>query len=69
MREHRVSPSLSREYLSGLVDGSVALVKMGAGGAIDTRNIQEPVIGFIFSSKGLMYNLSFEGSRITRIAR
>ncbi len=51
------------------VDGSVALVKVGAGGAIDTRNIQEPVIGFIFSNKGLMYNLTFEGSKITRIAR
>ena len=51
------------------VDGSVALVTVGGGGAIDTRNLQEPVIGFIFSNKGLMYNLTFEGSKITRIAR
>ncbi|MBY4678504.1 BPSL1445 family SYLF domain-containing lipoprotein [Marinobacterium arenosum] len=51
------------------VDGSVALVTLGAGGEIDTQNIQDPIIGFIFSNKGLMYNLSLEGSKITRIER
>ncbi len=49
------------------VDGSVALVTVGAGGNIDTNTIKDPVIGFIFSNKGLMYNLTFEGSKITRI--
>ena len=48
------------------VDGSVALVNMGAGGEIDTKTIKDPVIGFIFSNKGLMYNLSLEGSKISR---
>jgi lipid-binding SYLF domain-containing protein len=51
------------------VHGSVALVTVGSGGSIDTRTVKEPVIGFIFSNKGLMYNLTFEGSKITRIAR
>ena len=51
------------------VDGSVALLKLGAGSSINTRNITEPVVGFIFSNKGLMYNLTMEGSKITRIAR
>ena len=49
------------------VDGSVAIATIGAGGEIDTENIKSPVIGFIFSNKGLMYNLSFEGSKITQI--
>ena len=48
------------------VDGSVALVTLGAGGEIDTNTIKDPVIGFIFSNKGLMYNLSLEGSKISR---
>ena len=48
------------------VDGSVAIVTMGAGGEIDTNTIKDPVIGFIFSNKGLMYNLSLEGSKISR---
>lgn len=49
------------------VDGSVALVTIGTGGDIDTNNIHDPIIGFIFSNKGLMYNLTFEGSKITRL--
>jgi lipid-binding SYLF domain-containing protein len=51
------------------VDGSVALVEFGAGGELSTNSAQEPVIGFIFSNKGLMYNLTFEGSKMTRIER
>lgn len=48
------------------VDGSVALVIVGAGGEIDTSTIKDPIIGFIFSNKGLMYNLSLEGAKISR---
>ena len=51
------------------VDGSVAIATLGAGGEIDSNTIQQPIIGFIFSNKGLMYNLSIEGSKITRINR
>ncbi len=49
------------------VDASVALVTIGAGGTIDTTNIKDPVIGFIFGEKGLMYNLSLEGSKMTKL--
>jgi lipid-binding SYLF domain-containing protein len=49
------------------VDGSVALIDIGAGKAIDTTNIKDPVVGFVFGSKGLMYNLTLEGSKITKI--
>jgi len=51
------------------VDGSVAVATLGAGGDIDTNTVKEPIIGFIFSNKGLMYNLTFEGSKITRLER
>ena len=51
------------------VDGSVALVTLGAGGAVDTNQIKQPVVGFILDNKGLMYNLTLEGSKITRINR
>jgi lipid-binding SYLF domain-containing protein len=49
------------------VDGSVALVDIGIGKAVDTTNIKDPVIGFVFGQKGLMYNLTLEGSKFTRI--
>jgi len=51
------------------VDGSVALATLGAGGEISTETLKEPIIGFIFSNKGLMYNLTFEGSKITKLDR
>ena len=51
------------------VDGSVALATLGAGGAIDSETARKPIIGFIFSNKGLMYNLTFEGSKISPIRK
>jgi lipid-binding SYLF domain-containing protein len=51
------------------VDGSVALVNVGAGGSIDTNRIVSPIIGFIFDGKGLMYNLTLEGTKISRMPR
>lgn len=51
------------------VDGSVAIASFGAAGAIDTKTSEKPIIGFIFGNKGLMYNLTFEGSKISRIKR
>jgi lipid-binding SYLF domain-containing protein len=49
------------------VDGSVALIDLGAGKTIDSGNIKDPVVGFIFGSKGLMYNLTLEGSKISKL--
>ncbi len=49
------------------IDGSVALIDIGAGKAIDSHNISDPVVGFIFGSKGLMYNLTLEGSKFSKL--
>jgi lipid-binding SYLF domain-containing protein len=49
------------------VDGSVALIDLGVGKTIDTDNLKDPVVGFIFGSKGLMYNLTLEGSKFTKL--
>lgn len=51
------------------VDGSVALITIGVGGSIDSSKIASPIVGFIFDGKGLMYNLTLEGSKISRIDR
>jgi lipid-binding SYLF domain-containing protein len=51
------------------VDASVAIITVGAGGSIDTNRLNNPIVGFIFDQKGLMYNLTLEGSKITRINR
>jgi len=49
------------------VDGSVAVIAIGAGGAVDTTKMKEPIVGFIFDQKGLMYNLTLEGAKFTKL--
>jgi lipid-binding SYLF domain-containing protein len=49
------------------VDGSVALIEWGAGKDINTIDIKDPIVGFVFSNKGLMFNLTLEGSKFTKI--
>jgi lipid-binding SYLF domain-containing protein len=51
------------------VDASVAIANLGAGDQIDTETARKPVIAFVFSNKGLMYNLTLEGSRITPLGK
>lgn len=51
------------------VDASVAVIAVGAGGAIDTASINEPIIAFVLDQKGLMYNLTLEGSKITKMEK
>ena len=51
------------------VDGSVAIITLGIGASVDTNKITNPVVGFILDPKGLMYNLTLAGSKITQISR
>jgi len=51
------------------VDGSIAVIKWGVGEDINTVDIKDPIAGFVFSNKGLMYNLTLEGSKFTKIVR
>jgi lipid-binding SYLF domain-containing protein len=50
-------------------DMSVAVLKMGASGGIDTSTVNQPVVAIIFGEKGLMYNLTLEGSKITKLKK
>ena len=49
------------------VDGSVAVVTLGAGTSLDTSKMNQPIVGFILDQKGLMYNLTLEGSKFTKL--
>jgi lipid-binding SYLF domain-containing protein len=55
-----------REWELG-VDASVAVGKVGAGGDIDTTNLKAAIVSFIFGEKGLMADLSFEGSAFKKL--
>lgn len=67
MSQRELDKFKKREGWKAGVDGSVALATLGAGGQVDTETAKKPIIGFIYSNKGLMYNLTFEGSKITKI--
>jgi lipid-binding SYLF domain-containing protein len=49
------------------IDGSVALITVGADGAIDTAKTNQPIIAYVLGQKGLMYNLNIEGSKYNKI--
>ena len=49
------------------VDGSVAILDMGAGGSLDSTEAQYPIVGFVFGHKGLIAGLSLEGTKFTKI--
>ena len=48
-------------------DAAVAVASKGAGYELDTNNIQDPIIAFVFGESGLMAGITLEGSKITQI--
>jgi lipid-binding SYLF domain-containing protein len=51
------------------VDGSAVFIDYGMGTSVDTDNVKHPIVGFVFGLKGLMANLSLEGTKFTKLAK
>lgn len=51
------------------VDGSVTLLNLGAQASIDSATVNQPIVGFVFGQAGLMYNLSLQGSKVSKLER
>ena len=51
------------------VDGSITLIDIGKRGSIDTVNVKDPIVAFVFGQKGLMASATIEGAKFTRLAR
>ncbi|CAB1082891.1 Uncharacterized lipoprotein Bmul_4930 [Olavius algarvensis Delta 1 endosymbiont] len=49
------------------VDGNVAIITVGGGGSATTRNVNEPIVGYVFDVKGLMGDISLKGAKFTKI--
>jgi lipid-binding SYLF domain-containing protein len=49
-------------------DAGIAVVKGGAG-EYDTQTLQRPILGFVFGEKGLIADVSLEGSKINRLEK
>ncbi|CCD38128.1 putative lipoprotein [Candidatus Paraburkholderia kirkii UZHbot1] len=48
-------------------DASVALVKMGANGMIDTTTATKPVEAIVLTNTGLMADVSLQGTKVSRL--
>ncbi|WP_063551258.1 YSC84-related protein [Burkholderia territorii] len=55
------------EGWSAGADASVAVVKMGANGAVDSNTATAPVEVLVLTNAGLMGDLSVNGTKITRL--
>lgn len=51
------------------VDGSIAVIEVGAGASLDTTTANAPIAGFVIGRRGLMFDVSLEGSKFTRLKR
>ncbi len=49
------------------VDGSVVILDQGAQASLDTAKFNQPIVGFVVGQKGLMYNLTLEGTKISKM--
>jgi lipid-binding SYLF domain-containing protein len=57
----------SSDGWSAGADASVALVKMGANGTVDTTTATAPVEAFILTNAGLMADVSLAGTKVSRL--
>jgi len=48
-------------------DAGVAVLSKGAGRDYDTETLQKPIVGFVFGEKGLIGDLSLDGSKINKL--
>ncbi|MEX3931826.1 YSC84-related protein [Paraburkholderia phymatum] len=49
------------------IDATVAVLKVGANGNVDTSTATSPVEAFVLTNGGLMAGVSLEGSKISRL--
>jgi lipid-binding SYLF domain-containing protein len=55
-----------REWEVG-VDASVAVAKVGATGSLDTSNLRQSIVAFTFGERGLMGDVSLQGSTFKKL--
>ncbi|GAB7548257.1 BPSL1445 family SYLF domain-containing lipoprotein [Cupriavidus ulmosensis] len=48
-------------------DASVAVLKVGANGSIDTNTATAPVVAFVLTNNGLMAGVTLEGTKVTKL--
>jgi lipid-binding SYLF domain-containing protein len=67
MSEDALETLRSRQGFEFGADASAAVLDMGAGGTLDTSNIDSEILAFIFGEAGLMAAATLEGSKVTEL--
>ena len=67
MSEDALAKLENREGFEFGADASAAVMDMGAGGTIDTGNIDSEILAFIFGEAGLMAAATLEGAKVTQL--
>jgi lipid-binding SYLF domain-containing protein len=49
------------------IDGNIALISVGGGERVDTTTSKDPIIGFVFDSKGLIADISLKGAKFSKV--
>lgn len=58
----------SKNWKAG-VDAKVTVANIGADESLSTLKFKQPVVGFVFSQKGLMAGATIEGSKFTKLKK
>ncbi|SAL33423.1 lipoprotein [Caballeronia turbans] len=67
MTQDALSKFRNSDGWSAGADASVALVRMGANGMVDTTTASKPVQVFVLTNAGLMADASLQGTKISRL--
>ena len=67
MSEDALAKLKNREGFEFGADASAAVLDMGAGGTLDTSNIDSEVLAFVFGESGLMAAANLEGGKVTQL--
>ena len=69
MQEKALKNSRRNSGWKAGVEGSVAFIDVGKEKSIDTVNIKDPIVAFLFDQKGLMASATIEGAKFTKLVR
>ena len=69
MTQESLDKFISQAGWSIGADAGITVVSGGANGSYDTETAKKPILGFVFAEKGLIGDLSLEGSKISKIKK
>ncbi|XUW92070.1 YSC84-related protein [Burkholderia sp. M6-3] len=67
MTQDALDKFLNSQGWAAGADATVAVLKVGANGAIDTSTATSPIEAFVLTNGGLMAGVSLEGTKVSRL--